>query len=248
MLIQQMVKLSAGQPVNAEQSMNKVGKLDNPTDIDKPLTDEYLKIVNQAPPADQVFNHPLSTGVKFIPIAVVETMLTRLFKHWNVEILREGQILNSVYVTVRLNFLHPITKEWEHQDGIGAVQIQVDKDKPMSAETIKSNAIMLALPSAKSYAIKDAAEHIGRAFGRDINRKDVMPFNQDYNKSNIDLTNKLVKVAQIKELEEKTIDCTGFTAEQAAYWFLEMFGIQYSQVKQFEFDYVIQKIESERLV
>lgn len=207
----------------------------------------YLKVVNQSPPKDYVLNHPLQAGVKYIPISVVETMLTKVFRHWYVEILREGQLLNSVYVTVRLHFLHPITKEWEHHDGVGAVAIQVDKGKNASdLGAIKSNAIMLALPSAKSYAIKDAAEHIGRAFGRDINRKDVMPFQDD--KSNINMTNQLILVGQIKELEQKTMEYTGLTASDAADWFQEIIGIQYSQVRKFEFDAVLKKIEEERIV
>lgn len=207
----------------------------------------YLKLVNQAPPKDYVLNHPLQSGVKYIPIAVVETMLTKVFRHWYVEILREGQLLNSVYVTVRLYFLHPITKEWEHQDGVGAVAIQVAAGKNASdLGAIKSNAIMLALPAAKSFAIKDAAQHIGRAFGRDINRKDVMPFQES--KSTIDSSNQMILVGQIKELEQKTMECTGFSASDAADWFQEIIGIQYSQVRKFEFDAVLRKIEEERIV
>lgn len=208
---------------------------------------KYLEIVNQSPPKDYVMNHPLQAGVKYIPISVVETMLTKLFRHWYVEVLREGQLLNSIFVTVRLFYLHPITKEWEHQDGLGAVAIQVDKGKNASdLGAIKSNAIMLALPSAKSYAIKDAAEHIGRAFGRDINRKDVMPFQES--KSTINSSNQMILVGQIKELEEKTKECTGLTGEDASNWFEEIIGIQYSQVRKFEFDAVLRKIEEERIV
>lgn len=207
----------------------------------------YLKLVNQAPPKDYVLNHPLQAGVKYIPISVVETMLTKVFRHWYVEVLREGQLLNSIYVTVRVHYLHPISKEWEHQDGLGAVAIQVDKGKNASdLGAIKSNAIMLALPSAKSYAIKDAVEHIGRAFGRDINRKDVMPFQEG--KSTIDSSNQMILVGQIKELELKTTECTGLTGEDASNWFQEIIGIQYSQVRKFEFDAVLKKIEEERIV
>jgi len=208
---------------------------------------KYLEVVNQAPPKDYVLNHPLQAGVKYIPISVVETMLTKVFRHWYVEVLREGQLLNSIFVTVRLHFLHPITKEWEHHDGVGAVAIQVDKGKNASdLGAIKSNAIKLALPSAKSYAIKDAAEHIGRAFGRDINRKDIMPFQE--NKSNINMTNQMILVDQIKELERKTQEYTGLTPSGAAEWFEEIIGIQYSQVRKFEYDAVLRKIEEERIV
>lgn len=143
--------------------------------------DEFLQVVNQPPPKQFIKNHPLATGVKYIPIDKIEMMLTKIFQQWRVEILDSGQLLNAVYMNVRLHYKHPISGEWTFQDGTGAMAIQVDKDKNASdLGAIKSNAIMLALPAAKSYAIKDAAENIGKVFGRDLNRKDTMAFNPSY--------------------------------------------------------------------
>ena len=39
----------------------------------------------------------------------------------------------------------------------------------------------MAFPMAKSYALKDAAEHIGVLFGRDLNRKDTMQLTPNVN-------------------------------------------------------------------
>jgi hypothetical protein len=143
--------------------------------------DEFLRIVNQNPPVQFVKNNPVAMNVKYIPIEVIETLLTKIFQEWNVEVLREGQLLNSIYVTVRLNYKHPITNQWTFQEGVGAVAIQVDKGKNASnLAAIKSNAIMLGLPAAKSFAIKDAAEHIGKLFGRDLNRKEALAFTPSY--------------------------------------------------------------------
>ena len=145
------------------------------------INDQFLQVVNVNPPKQFIKNHPMASGVKYIPIDKIEMMMTKIFQSWYVEILREGQILNSVFVTVRVHYKHPITKEWLHQDGTGAVPIQVDKGQNASnLSAIKSNAITLGLPSAKSYAIKDACEHIGKLFGRDLNRKDTMAFTPSY--------------------------------------------------------------------
>jgi hypothetical protein len=35
---------------------------------------------------------------------------------------------------------------------------------------------MMAFTMAKSYAIKDACDHFGKLFGRDLNRKETMGF------------------------------------------------------------------------
>lgn len=143
--------------------------------------DEFLSVVNQEPPKQFVKDHPLAKGVKYIPIDRVELMLTKIFQQWRVEITSSGQLLNSVFVNVRLHYKHPISKEWTFQDGTGAMAIQTDQGKTAAdLAAIKSNAIMLALPAAKSYAIKDAAENIGKVFGRDINRKDTMAFKPSY--------------------------------------------------------------------
>lgn len=143
--------------------------------------DEFLKVVNQEPPKQFVKNHPLAPGVRYIPIDKIEMMLTKIFQQWRVEILSSGQLLNAVYVNVRLHYKHPISSDWTSQDGTGAMAIQTDKGENASnLSAVKSNAIMLALPAAKSYAIKDAAENIGKVFGRDLNRKDTMAFTPSY--------------------------------------------------------------------
>lgn len=143
--------------------------------------DHYLSIVNVNPPKAIVKDHPIAKGVKYIPIEVVEDLLTKIFQRWHVEIRDSGQLLNSIYVTVRLHYVDLVTGEWTFQDGIGATAIQVDSGKNASElQWIKSNAIMLGLPAAKSFAIKDAAEHIGKLFGRDINRKEKIAFEGAY--------------------------------------------------------------------
>jgi hypothetical protein len=35
---------------------------------------------------------------------------------------------------------------------------------------------MKSVPAAESYAVKDAAEKIGRIFGKDLNRKDLLTY------------------------------------------------------------------------
>jgi hypothetical protein len=143
--------------------------------------DQYLSVVNVEPPKAILKDHPMARGVKYIAIADIENLLTKIFQQWRVEILNSGQLLNSLQVTVRLHYLDLVTGQWTFQDGIGAVAIQVDKGENASnLAAIKSNAIMLGLPAAKSFAIKDAAEHIGKLFGRDMNRKETPAFDGAY--------------------------------------------------------------------
>jgi hypothetical protein len=80
-------------------------------------------------------------------------------------------------VTVRLHYRNPTTGEWSYHDGIGAAPVQTDAGKSAAdLAAIKTRAVQIAFPIAKSGAIKDAAEHLGALFGRDLNRKDVVMF------------------------------------------------------------------------
>lgn len=68
-----------------------------------------------------------------------------------------------------------------HQDGVAAKEMQTAAQSgalKMDFSNINRGAIELAIPNAKSQAIKDAAHHIGRIFGSDLNRKNTLTTNE----------------------------------------------------------------------
>jgi len=88
-----------------------------------------------------------------------------------------------VVVTVRLHYQNPVDGEMRYQDGIGACPMQTAKDAGATDfSQIKSDAVMKAAPAAESYAIKDAAEKLGKLFGKDLNRKDAFGYSALGNK------------------------------------------------------------------
>lgn len=115
------------------------------------------------------------TKMPYIPIDKVEFMLDRIFQEWRVEVLREGVMFNSIYVTVRIHYKNPLTSEWSYHDGVGAKDVQLNSGASAAdLGSIKASAVQMALPSAKTYAIKDACDHLGNLFGRSVNRKDAI--------------------------------------------------------------------------
>lgn len=159
--------------------------------------DQLNLLLNQEPPAAWVKINPFAGNTRYIPIEKVEFLMTRIFQKWRVEILREGQMFNAVYATVRLHYLNPISGYWEFHDGAGAMPIQTDAGKsPADLGAIKNSAVQMALPGAVSYAIKDAAEHFGKLFGRDLNRKDTMAFQGAYSSDDIQNTAQQIKDAR----------------------------------------------------
>lgn len=144
--------------------------------------DQFNLLMNQAPEPKWIQQNPYAGNSKYIPIGILETLLQRIFKEFRVEVMREGTMFNSVYVAIRLHYLNPISGQWSYHDGVGSAQIQTAKGaSPADLASINNNAVMMALPMAKSYAIKDACDHFGKLFGRDLNRKETMGFGVDKN-------------------------------------------------------------------
>lgn len=133
-------------------------------------------LMNQNPKESWIKVHPM-TKTQYLPIERVEYLLTRIFINWRVEIKSTQLIGNSVVVTVRLHYKSVTTGEWEWQDGVGASPLQTDKDAgAIEFNKLKSGAVMMAAPAAETFAIKDAAEKLGRLFGKDLNRKETMNY------------------------------------------------------------------------
>lgn len=142
--------------------------------------DQLMVLMNQPPKENWVKSHPYIKDYKYIPIERVEYLLKTIFKRYRIEITNQGSSFNGVWVTVRVHYQHPITGEWDFHDGIGAAQLQTKSGtSPADLQNINNGAISMAFPIAKTIAIKDACDHFGKLFGSDLNRKDVIGYEQD---------------------------------------------------------------------
>jgi hypothetical protein len=129
--------------------------------------------LNEEPEPKWILLNKYAGNSKYIPVARLEWLMTKTFVRWYTEVLSVNLIANSVAVTVRVHYLHPITAEWCWTDGVGASRIQVNEGSAATDfGSMKANAIEMGLPKAKTEAIKDAIGDLGRLFGRDLNRKD----------------------------------------------------------------------------
>lgn len=141
-------------------------------------------MLNQNPPQNWIKKHPYG-GFQYLPIDKIEYLLTKFFKHWYVEILEINQMANGAYCRVRLYYKDQSSDGYLHQDGAGAASFQVNSGaKPSDMSSIKQNAVEIAVPKAETVAIKDAADKIGRIFGRDIGRRDIMEYGIDSSRFN----------------------------------------------------------------
>ena len=154
--------------------------------------DIYNSLLNENPPQQWVKQHPYIkqeveiNGEKkkvpyfYLPIDKVEFLLRRIFKRYRIEVLREGTAFNGVYVVVKVHFFDPVNMDWDWRDGIGAIELQVKAgSSPSDLANINKGALSMAFPLAKTLAIKDACDTIGRIFGADLNRRDTLSYTLD---------------------------------------------------------------------
>lgn len=149
---------------------------------------ELKKILQSTPRMEWTAKHP--TGHRYVPIDKVEDILDKIFDIWRVEILEYRVIANSICVTVRL---HCTTHDGKilMADGLGAAPIITKSGaSPVDQSAILTDSVQKSLPAAKSFAIKDAAENLGRIFGRSVSRK-ITSKNLDTTANSEDIKNKL---------------------------------------------------------
>jgi hypothetical protein len=191
-------------------------------DSEKLYKDNALAVIlNQDPPPQWLKNHPTvkvenekgdKIPLKYLPIARVEYLLTRIFTKWWSEIKDVKLLANSVVVTVRVYVVNPVTGETEWNDGVGAspLQIKANSGGAVDFANMQSAAVMMAAPSAKSYAIKDAAENWGKLFGKDLGRKDEINYDSLLREEKATLEEvttlyeKLMELAQFRNQEYLT--------------------------------------------
>lgn len=149
--------------------------------------DEFKLLMNQPVHKAWIKKNKYADNAEYLPIDKVEFMLDRIFQIWKLEIMSVTQLFNSVQATVRLHYQHPVSGEWLFHDGGGAKELQTKSGTgPVKSDlsNISSNACAMAVPIAISAALKDAADHLGTTFGRDLNRKDaIQEFTGSYGKS-----------------------------------------------------------------
>lgn len=188
-------------------------------------------LLNQEPKKSWIKLHPFVKGCVYIPIERIEYLLTSIFKVWNVEIKNIQLIANSVVVIIRLYYKDPISGEMLFQDGCGACSLKTDKGAgAIEFDKLKDSAVMTATPAAESYAIKDAAEKLGKLFGKDLNRADQIGY--DVLKRSFDENDKLISSSQFAHIEG-LIKTSVFDSDEREHLEFELTSLTESRVQDF---------------
>jgi hypothetical protein len=166
----------------AKQTKATITSLFKQLDLDVVPLEQLNVILSTPPPPAWVKQHKFIKGYNYLPIDKVEYLLRRCFKKYQIEVIKTAQLFNAIEVTVRVHYLNPATNEMMYHDGVGAQELQTTKGSGnlnMDMSNVNKGAVMMALPIAKSIAIKDACDHFGDLFGANLNRKDIVQFTGD---------------------------------------------------------------------
>lgn len=159
----------------SKEMITFLNQLDDNQIIEFSKRDEFKKALNVNPPKSWVKRNQFANDSEYIPIDKVEALLDCIFQEWQVEIKEVKQLAQSICAIVRLHYKDPVSGEWRYHDGVGATPIKTEKGADASdMSKIVSSAVATGAPSAVSYAIKDAADHLGNLFGKNLNRQDTL--------------------------------------------------------------------------
>jgi hypothetical protein len=187
--------------------MNELIKLhDNPMLVIE--QEKLLSFLNKEPPSKWVKIHPVIKH-KYLPIDKVEFLLKAIFKQYKIEVLKTGMLMNAVEVSIRVHYLDPLTNVWMFYDGVGAQELQTKSGSgplKMDMSNVNNGAVTMALPIAKTMAIKDACDHFGAIFGSNLGRKDTLVFEEQsmpdpLNQRMVALINAATSIEELENLK-----------------------------------------------
>lgn len=139
--------------------------------------------LNTEPPQDSLDRTPDGRAATVL-ISHIEMTLDELFLgQWSTTNFTWSAIANEVQGAITLEVVHPVTGEKLTRQGAASVVIMVDKlpdelkNDPharnrwaLSPENKKPNALDMSFPKLKAECLKNAAQSLGKIFGRDLNR------------------------------------------------------------------------------
>lgn len=142
----------------------------------------FQLMLNQAPPDIAIEQTP-DGQARTMVISHVENALDTLYLgQWSTRDFKYSVVGNELAGVITLEVIHPITGTARTLTGVAAQAIMMDKapdgldnrEKNEWSQDIrnkKSKALKMNLPALKAECLKNAAQQLGKAFGKDLNRK-----------------------------------------------------------------------------
>lgn len=134
----------------------------------------FNRMLNEAPDEKEIKTNKFAGNSKYLPISFVQMKLDEIFVGlWRTKNFSYTVIANELVGRVTLEYFHPFAKMWIEREGAAAVMIQQSSGADLTDISAKiKNTLGKDHPHLLASCICNAARSIGKAFGRDINRKE----------------------------------------------------------------------------
>ena len=136
---------------------------------------------------------------EYLPISFLEMSLDEIFFGlWQTKNFQSQPIANEIVGSLELWYFHPVAKTWLCRIGSAAVQVQMkspDNGGDGDITNIRNkitNTLTKDYPHLKADCFRNACLSLGKAFGRDLNRK----FEDQYNP--------IIAKTEVSSIETKT--------------------------------------------
>lgn len=132
----------------------------------------FVKRLNKEPNEAELGRTP-DGKARTVPISFVEMTLDEyFFGLWETSGFQWAVVANEVVGSIELTITHPVTGQKYRRTGAASIVIMVDKGaNALDINAKKSNALDMGFPKLKAECVKNAAQSLGKLFGRDLNRK-----------------------------------------------------------------------------
>lgn len=128
------------------------------------------RMLNSEPSPSWVKVHPYIRDYKYVPIEIQRNLAAAIFERADLQVVSTTQELNAIVCHVRLT-VYEGGQIARVIDGTGASGLQTDKGAgALDFSKLKANALEMAVPKARTAAIKNAYNDLGRIFGSDLNK------------------------------------------------------------------------------
>lgn len=133
----------------------------------------FSKLLNKDPNPEEVRVNQHAGNSMYLPISYVEMLLDEMFFGlWETRDFRYQVIANEIIGSIVLRVFHPTAGEWIERTGASATMIRQTKGAGLTEYDKKiHNALEMDFPHLKADCLVNAAKSLGKAFGRDLNRK-----------------------------------------------------------------------------
>jgi hypothetical protein len=181
----------------------------NPENIDS--LQKFQGRLNSEPALESVELTP-DKKASTVVISHIEMTLDELFfGQWSTENFQWRAIANEVQGSLELVVIHPVTGMEIRRTGAASIVIMVDRvpdgvtgiernQWALNPSNKKANALDMAFPKLKSECLKNAAQSLGKVFGRDLNRKNKDTY-KPYKITQRDVTVKALPESTMKMIE-----------------------------------------------